>query len=58
MPHISSYGNSLKAMSYELSAMKYEILLLTVQASLSNSLDKAFQKSTSYIESKFKMIMD
>jgi len=49
----------LKAMSYELSAMTYEILLVTLPTSLFlNSLDEALQKSTSHMESKCKTIMD
>jgi hypothetical protein len=46
-------------MSYELSAMTYEILLVTLPTSLFlNSLDEAFQKSTSHTASKWKTIID
>ena len=46
-------------MSYELSAMTYEILLVTLPTSLFlNSLEEAFQRSTSHTAAKCKMIMD
>ena len=46
-------------MSYELSAMTYEILLVTLRTGFFlNSLDEAFEKSTSHTASKCKTVMD